>query len=502
MASLPCTLKPVRQSYNKMQRRARERSGEQLGLDRPASRLRYCVANGNSADLIRRQFRLRKGWSPFVPGQGKDSSTAKERQQEALAKADFVWCQYRSSLGEIPSAKLANSQPGKRTRSLKSISNRLAEPIINHFDSNKVVTSKKGLLETLSQRPETLDFAPRSYQVNADSEEILAWQEQGQDTDNERLFIVKPGSGTNRGVGIFLARSRNNVAKELIERLEGKDSKRKTWIVQEYIERPLLVHGRKFDIRCYVLLILNKGSSSAASTKKVIEHVTNQGCDDTTQPNEPEVDSNREAGDGLSTSHSQLLSASFSAEPNHHVHDGFQLYLHEQAYVRTSSRPYSIKNFNDRLVHLTNDAVQNKASDYGTIEAGNKLSMTQLAEVLDAAEGEGAGKQVMDSFWPQICTISKETFLNALPGIQPTGCGRRFELFGLDFMITDDPGIDRRVKLIEINENPCLERVCPLLSALIPRVIDDTFDIVMDQTFFPCEEPLTTRTSNGYKKLF
>jgi len=46
-----------------------------------------------------------------------------------------------------------------------------------------------------------------------------------------------------------------------------------------------------------------------------------------------------------------------------------------------------------------------------------------------------------------------------------------FEIYGLDFMI------DRNFKLwlIEINTNPCLETSCPLLSRLIPSIIEHAF---------------------------
>lgn len=54
-----------------------------------------------------------------------------------------------------------------------------------------------------------------------------------------------------------------------------------------------------------------------------------------------------------------------------------------------------------------------------------------------------------------------------------------FELFGYDFMIDDT----FKVFLIEANTNPCLEISCPLLSRIIPEVIDNTFRIALDPLF-------------------
>ena len=49
-------------------------------------------------------------------------------------------------------------------------------------------------------------------------------------------------------------------------------------------------------------------------------------------------------------------------------------FSYEEGYLRTSCSKYSLKNLTNRLVHLTNDAVQKESEDYGKYEKGNKLS--------------------------------------------------------------------------------------------------------------------------------
>lgn len=66
--------------------------------------------------------------------------------------------------------------------------------------------------------------------------------------------------------------------------------------MQKYLERPLLYHRRKFDIRHYMMVSCINGS--------------------------------------------------------------FKGYWYEDGYIRTTSYEYNIKNCKDNLVHLTNDAIQ------------------------------------------------------------------------------------------------------------------------------------------------
>ena len=53
--------------------------------------------------------------------------------------------------------------------------------------------------------------------------------------------------------------------------------------------------------------------------------------------------------------------------------------------------------------------------------------------------------------------------------IDPEKKGHNFEIFGLDFMIDGD----FHPWLIEINNNPCLEVNCPLLSEIIPNMLEN-----------------------------
>lgn len=56
-----------------------------------------------------------------------------------------------------------------------------------------------------------------------------------------------------------------------------------------------------------------------------------------------------------------------------------------------------------------------------------------------------------------------------------------FELFGFDFLIDED----FRVWLIEVNTNPYLGVPNEYIKGVLPKMIDDLFDLVLNPVFSP-----------------
>jgi hypothetical protein len=64
------------------------------------------------------------------------------------------------------------------------------------------------------------------------------------------IWIVKPGENSNRGNGIFVCKSGEEIRRKLHRRKNAH-----TYIIQKYLTNPLLYHKRKFDIRTYLLML-------------------------------------------------------------------------------------------------------------------------------------------------------------------------------------------------------------------------------------------------------
>ncbi|CAI8024141.1 Protein polyglycylase TTLL10 [Geodia barretti] len=175
---------------------------------------------------------------------------------------------------------------------------REGEQIVNHFPNISLLTTKIGLLESLRamQRLQSAagarglrvaSFLPDTYRLDREEEraEFTRVYSSGE------LWICKP-TGANQGKGIFLVRD----LQQVLDRLEGDEkhckiaSRPTPRIAQRYITPPLLLGGRKFDIRVYMLVVaaqpyvvlygdgyvrLSCASYNAASHDLTV-HLTNQ----------------------------------------------------------------------------------------------------------------------------------------------------------------------------------------------------------------------------------
>ncbi|EGR31385.1 tubulin-tyrosine ligase family protein, putative [Ichthyophthirius multifiliis] len=140
-------------------------------------------------------------------------------------------------------------------------------------------------------------------------------------------------------------------------------------------------------------------------------------------------------------------------------------------------RQFSLENLENKYIHLTNEAVQKKASgNFGKFEKGNKISFSNFEKYLKKIKNYSFSNIVQ-----QMKNIANETICAAFTKIDPKKRSFSFELFGYDFMLDDN----LNVQLLEINTNPSLTVSCNLMSRLIHNLIENTVRIAIDPLFPP-----------------
>ncbi|CAG9322135.1 unnamed protein product [Blepharisma stoltei] len=199
----------------------------------------------------------------------------------------------------------------------------------NRLPSNDNLCNKKALYRNMkayytSLGKNVFDYLPLTFHlVNGENDEIFTEFSQCFEEFKEKsqnLWILKPGENTNRGNGICVCNSIEQIKNELRNNPFPRTGEH-TYILQKYIENPLLISRRKFDIRLYAML---------TSVNGII-----------------------------------------------------QGYFYKEGYLRTACKAYTAKNLDNKYIHLTNDAVQKKSEDYGKYENGNKISYKEFQRYLD-----------------------------------------------------------------------------------------------------------------------
>jgi tubulin polyglutamylase TTLL1 len=194
----------------------------------------------------------------------------------------------------------------------------------------------------------------------------------------------------------------------------SKQAKKGSLIVQQYITRPLLYNGRKFDLRTYMLVTSHNGKTKA--------------------------------------------------------------YWYQDGYVRTSSAYFSLED-TDPYIHLTNDAVQKHADSYSNFEPGNKLSYSELQRYLDGLPSMGRHLDLSNALIPKMKEIAAMAVGSTWIALNNQHKDKNFELFGLDFMIDEDfkPWlIEINTNACLEMSSPVLERLIPYLIENTLRIGLDT----------------------------
>eukprot|EP00743_Colponemidia_sp_Colp-15_P004635 GILK01004995.1.p1 GENE.GILK01004995.1~~GILK01004995.1.p1 ORF type:complete len:998 (+),score=200.20 GILK01004995.1:113-2995(+) len=197
---------------------------------------KYIVFPGNNAQIIKDTLQKR-GW---------------QEAAEDSMDANFMWKQ-----SNFPVSVYA-----RVNRDCKNIQ------ILNHFENHRGLCTKTGLIQSLRRyfsdpRYPPYDIIPTSFVISSSVEDhelaqfITRYKSIARGSASQErmpvkhctknMWLVKPAA-LNQGKGIEVFKDLSQIINFLTTR-----QPKSLWLVQKYIERPLLFAGRKFDIRIWVL---------------------------------------------------------------------------------------------------------------------------------------------------------------------------------------------------------------------------------------------------------
>ncbi|XP_043473957.1 tubulin polyglutamylase TTLL4-like [Leptopilina heterotoma] len=278
---------------------------------------------------------------------------------------------------------------------------------INHFPGTFQIGRKDRLWRNFNRMmikygKKEFDFIPRTYVLPQDLRSFRQiWEKQG----NKEKWIIKPPASA-RGTGIRVVNKWSQIPKK------------RPIIVQQYIAKPMLIDGAKFDLRLYVLV----------------------------------------------TSFNPL-----------------RIYLYPNGLVRFASVKYSddINYLSDRFMHLTNYSINKSSASYTNNDSpdscsGHKWTIKTLWTYLEKRQVN------VEKLWSTMkemvikTMIAGESSINSFTKSNVNSRYNCYELFGVDILL------DENLKpwLLEVNISPSLQSASPLDVAVKGPLIRNVFNIV------------------------
>ena len=171
-------------------------------------------------------------------------------------------------------------------------------------------------------------------------------------------------------------------------------------------------------------------------------------------------------------------------------------YFYDEGYLRTSSREFSLNNLSSKIVHLTNEAIQQKFEDFGRYEPGNKITYNELNAYLKLLNSKSKFNFYKDVL-PVIKNLVTDTMRATHGKLDPNGRKQTFEVFGYDFMLDEHC----HPYLIEANIHPCLEIRSTVTARIVPAMLNSAFRIALDPLFHPPHETCCGKRSQWNENL-
>lgn len=350
-------------------------------------------------------------------------------------------------------------------------------------NSNGITSSSHG--DANRPVPESNQVVFLSAELKQECETVLRALDDGnvqvEMEGSRNVWILKP-AGKSRGRGIGCVQTLEHVKQHVANGSNGLFEKQKqAWVAQKYVENPLLISGRKFDVRVWVVV-----ASVAPLRVWVWREPYLRFC------------AERFGLDDVGNVFKHLSNNAVSTCSEAHVTDAFgdgnMWRLGEfKAWLKKEKLEEGIKN------KKHDGEVTRAEGDEGVPEGGGGVYIPVKPDA-DNTNPVAFGtnvpsfdpydpSQITDrdteiDIWdskiaPQIDYAVTSTLRCAeADGLEvtPKEHGRSFALFGYDFVLDDK----MHVWLLEVNSSPCMEHSTTVTSALCPRAFHDLFTVLAD----------------------
>lgn len=122
--------------------------------------------------------------------------------------------------------------------------------------------------------------------------------------------------------------------------------------------------------------------------------------------------------------------------------------------------------------------MQKYNSEFSKKEEGNELSFAEFQKYLDYYYPH-LQYSVQDTLMPELKKIIRHTMKAVRNKINLRGRKYCYEIFGYDFILDSK----LRPFLLEVNTNPGMEESSPTCDELIPRMVEDSLRLTLDDIF-------------------